>query len=425
MFPIILLHCLLLDVGTSSLQAESLATFEKVWQTIQDKHWDLDSLQVDWQQVHETYRPLAMQAKTRDELRDVLRSMIGELGQTHFAILGGDTMAQLDQVVNRLRRGEGELGLDVRPVGGRVFVFRVQPDSPAERVGLRVGTEILARDGVSMAKVIGALNQAYGSSRRGKTDISRTLNRCFQGPYHGSCTLKIKAPGEEKGHEIELTFQPPQGESQSIGHAAAMHFRMDARHLDDGVLVLHFNAFLLPLLTQLPAVLEASQPLRGLVLDLRGNGGGLGFIASGLAGFFISEKGKRLGAMHTRDSHLNFIVVPRPKTYDIPLAVLIDETSASTSEIFAAGIRDLNRARIFGTVSAGAALPSFLETLPNGDLFQYAFADYVSVSGETIEGRGVLPDFPCPHTVEHLQAGQDAALQAAVKWIINQSEETP
>jgi carboxyl-terminal processing protease len=67
--------------------------------------------------------------------------------------------------------------------------------------------------------------------------------------------------------------------------------------------------------------------------------------------------------------------------------------------------------------TAGAALPSMVEMLPNGDLFQYAMANYISEGGRTLEGNGVRPDVEVPTTREALLAGKDPVLDAALDWI--------
>ena len=71
--------------------------------------------------------------------------------------------------------------------------------------------------------------------------------------------------------------------------------------------------------------------------------------------------------------------------------------------------------------TAGAALPSMIEKLPNGDGFQYAIANYISKGGAALEGGGVTPDVEIPHSREALLAG-DAVLDAAIQWIDEQSE---
>jgi carboxyl-terminal processing protease len=111
------------------------------------------------------------------------------------------------------------------------------------------------------------------------------------------------------------------------------------------------------------------------------------------------------------------VVNPRPLVFEGPLAILIDPLSASTSEIFAGGMKDLGRARIFGERSAGLALPSNFQKLPNGDVMQYAFANYVSASGVPLESRGVEPHVDAPPNREALIKGRDNALNAAMEWI--------
>jgi carboxyl-terminal processing protease len=124
-----------------------------------------------------------------------------------------------------------------------------------------------------------------------------------------------------------------------------------------------------------------------------------------------------------RETTLKFVVYPRPQVFRGPLAILVDGASASTSEIFAGGMKDLGRARIFGSRTAAAALPSFIEVLPNGDGFQYAIANYISEGGKPLEGIGVAPDLDAPITRRALLDGKDPALDAAIEWI--KSAKTP
>ena len=87
----------------------------------------------------------------------------------------------------------------------------------------------------------------------------------------------------------------------------------------------------------------------------------------------------------------------------------------------AGGLKDLHRARLFGMPTAGAALPSTIERLPNRDGFQYAIATYVSAGGAALEGAGVTPHVEVIPQRAALLAGRDPALDAAVTWI-RQSE---
>ena len=99
------------------------------------------------------------------------------------------------------------------------------------------------------------------------------------------------------------------------------------------------------------------------------------------------------------------------------MAIIVDPMSASTSEIFAAGMQRIGRARVFGERSAGAALPAMMERLPSGDVFVHAVADFTDPRGRRIEGAGAEPDEIVRLRVEDLEAGRDAPVEAAVKWI--------
>jgi carboxyl-terminal processing protease len=124
--------------------------------------------------------------------------------------------------------------------------------------------------------------------------------------------------------------------------------------------------------------------------------------------------------MYLRDTSIKFVINPRAEVFKGPVAILVDGSSASTSEIFAEGLKDLGRARVFGTRTAAAALPSIIEKLPNGDGFQYAVANYVSEGGKPLEANGVIPDVEVKLTRKALLAGHDPVVDAAVDWIKKQ-----
>jgi carboxyl-terminal processing protease len=105
------------------------------------------------------------------------------------------------------------------------------------------------------------------------------------------------------------------------------------------------------------------------------------------------------------------------KTFDGPVAILVDGLSASASECFTGGMQSLGRVRVFGEQTMGAALPSQFDKLPNGDVFIHATADFMTADGTRLEGRGVIPDVVVPLKRAELLAGRDAALQTALAWI--------
>jgi carboxyl-terminal processing protease len=197
-----------------------------------------------------------------------------------------------------------------------------------------------------------------------------------------------------------------------------MHVYFESKKIGNTGYV-RFNMFLdlVRVMSNFADAVEGCMQCDGLIVDLRGNPGGIGGMAMGMAGWLVDKPDQRLGTMYMRDATLNFVINPRAQVFEGPVAVLVDGSSASTSEIFAEGLKDLGRARVFGTKTAAAALPSIFERLPNGDGFQYATANYISEGGKALEGIGVTPDVEVKLTRESLLAGHDAVLDAALEWI--------
>jgi carboxyl-terminal processing protease len=155
----------------------------------------------------------------------------------------------------------------------------------------------------------------------------------------------------------------------------------------------------------------------GVILDLRGNSGGIGGIAVSMAGWFVAEKGKVLATIASRDRADRIPVVPRSKTYAGPLVVLVDGLSASAAEFLAGGLQDLGRARLFGARTAGFSGRGELLELPNGDIFMHMTAQHLRADGTDVEGNGIAPDGAAPHTRASQLTGKDAALEAALEWL--------
>lgn len=297
-------------------------SFDQVWQTVRDKHYDATLNGVDWNAVRDQLRPMIAQAKTDDDVRDILSDMLSRLGLSHFAIYPPDKV------------------IESTPRGG--FIPPLAKDADVERV--------------------------------------------------------------------------------KFANLPDMPLRVHRQRLDSNVQYFYVSVFINPqkVLKSFRAAIEDARSADGFILDLRHNPGGIGGMAIGMGNSFVTRPGQTLGQMLQRDLTFSFSLDRQAHPYEKPLAILIDGGSASTSEILSAGLKDIGRARLFGTKSAGMALPSTIETLPNGDQFQYAVANYISAGGKTLEGVGVTPDqvveFKPPYNLP------DPVVEAAVAWIKSQSE---
>ena len=400
----------------------NIQSFEYVWTTIRDKHWQAQPGGLDWQAIHDEFRPKIEAADSMDAARAVLNQMLGRLHQTHFGVVPGDVYSNVDGA----RSGDVTTGIDVRAVGPNVLVTSVQPDSSASAQGVRPGWEVVKIGSVDLAPIVAQLNQAYaGSSLR---DLM--LRRAILGRLRGDADARVQVEfldGAGKLVDKTLAQGKPKGNRVEFGYLTPMHMWFNSSRVGGGnIEYVAFNVFLdgQRLMTSFGKAVEACAKCDGFIVDLRGNPGGIGAMAMGMAGWFISQPNQKLGTLYMRGATLSFVVNPRLSAFLGPLAILVDGASASTSEIMAEGLKDLGRARIFGTHTAAAALPSVFERLPDGDGFQYAIANYVSEGGKPLEGIGVTPDVETPVTREALLAGKDPALDAAIAWIQEQKRAT-
>jgi len=229
---------------------------------------------------------------------------------------------------------------------------------------------------------------------------------------------------DQDNQSREATIQRAQlkGEmSERFGNFPPQYMEFEAKRIGNNIGYIRFNIFVIGLLERIKSAIRGMSDASGIIIDVRGNPGGLGGMAAGIAGV-LEKKQTSLGTMHQRVGHINFAVFPQASVYSGPVVIVTDGGSASTSEIFAAGLQELGRAVVVGERTAGAALPSIIQKLPTGALFQYAIGDFKTPKGTLIEGRGVIPDVEVKFTRRSLLDGRDVQLEAAIEQIKRQSK---
>jgi len=393
--------------------AADLAAFDQVWTTVRDTHWEKSKPGgLDWDAMRAEYRPRVEAAATSDEARAVTQEMLRRLKQTHFGIVPGFTYASIAEDEG----GPGTTGMDLRVLDGEVVVTSVDPESPAERAGVRPGWVVQSVNGRDLKPLV---DQARANPDIHELQLTRSVLARVSGPVGGTRDVTFANGAAPTTLRLDLT--EGRGVLTEFGNLPPTRVWYEDKRLGSATYV-RFNIFLdIPrLIPSLDRSLKACKPCDGVIVDLRGNPGGIGGMAMGMAGFLVDKANQRLGTMFMRDATLNFVINPRGDVFAGPVAVLIDGNSASTSEIFAGGLQDLGRARVFGTRSAAAALPSIFARLPNGDGFQYAVANYISQGGKALEGAGVTPDEEVMLTRDGLLSGHDAVIDAALAWIEKQ-----
>jgi carboxyl-terminal processing protease len=274
------------------------------------------------------------------------------------------------------------------------------------------------------------------SRQRSLAELDFNLNGALSPAVGDTVRVKLTRPGEKSAFERVLVAVPTRGTISKFGNLPPIAGIVRVSRLPVAatsgasgssascVGSISFNIWLPALAPELARAVESVADCAGIVLDVRGNPGGVGAMVMGFGGYFVDSL-VSLGTMKTRDLTLNFAINPRrlqvngqeTGPYKGPVAILVDAMTASTSEIFATGMQRIGRVRVFGERSAGAALPALMHALPSEDVFVHAVADFRDPTGSRIEGAGVIPDEIVPITQADLSKNFDAPLEAAIRWI--------
>ncbi len=414
---------------------EAVAVFDTAWTIIRRTHWDTTYNGVNWLALRDTLRPRAAAARTRGELRLVLSDMLSRLRQSHFSIIPQESADATGTGSGAGAPGRaggdqpGWLGFDTRLIDGAMVVTQVDTGGPAWTAGVRTGWVLQAVGGCPTAARVARLPASLEPRRRALM-ASQMLNRSLAGST-GDTTRLTFADARDVTKDLTLVQQTFPGSIAKFGNLPPMPAQLEwSRVRQDGrtVGVIRFNVWMPVLSPAFDAAMDSLRSSDAIVIDVRGNLGGVGGMSMGIAGHFL-DTSVAIGVMTQRTSNLRFVANPRRvngrnqtvKPFAGPLAIVVDPLSASTTEIFAGGLQLLKRATIFGSQSAGQALPSVPERLPNGDILYHAIADFVGPTGKPVEGEGVIPDRVVPLARPELVKGRDAALEAALRWAAQQA----
>jgi carboxyl-terminal processing protease len=291
------------------------------------------------------------------------------------------------------------VGIEVAEHDGRIVVVTPIEGSPAARAGVRPGDVLLEIDG--QAVEAGRLDQAIERMR---------------GFVGSNVRLAVGRAGEPEPLQFELA-------------RADVHVRTVRAEPLPGrygyVRITHFNDATPGDLGRQLSELQADAPLAGLVLDLRGNPGGVLDAAVRVADDFL-ESGMIVRADgRTADARFEMRATEGDLLRRAPLVVLIDRGSASGAEIVAGALRDHGRATLMGERTFGKGSVQTVMPLRDGQALKLTTSRYYTPSGASIHDRGIEPDVslaslvapaPAPST-----AKQDPAVQAALQYLRDRS----
>ena len=405
-------------------RALELASFDTAWVRVRNSYYDSTMRGLNWVGLRDSLRPLVERGDSREDTRSAISTLLSRLGESHFGVLPGDAM---DAGAATTSNRAGDAGLELRFIDSTLVITRVEAGTPAKALGIHPGWIVEEIDTLRVVESLRATAKVGTSARRfALVRLTLNLNGRLTGPAGGTVRLVLRDDTNTR-RELRVPLRETPGQVVEYGALPPMHVRFESQRLTSSagcVGVIRFNIFMTPVMPQFEDAMSGMRQCSGVVLDLRGNLGGLGAMIMGMSGHFFT-KAETLGTMRLREATMRYVAMPvrvsrsgQPlQPYEGRVAIVVDEMSASTTEILAAALQRLGRARVFGSPSAGQALPALLTRLPNGDRLMYVIADFSGPGGSRIEGAGVIPDEPTTLSRRALLDGHDEALESALKWI--------
>lgn len=316
--------------------------FDELWETLRDRYCFFADKATDWNRVRDLYRPLAVTAQSDKVYVEVLRLTLNELYDAHTHLSdppdGTPRWPPFDLVVER----EGDAAI----------IRAVQEESAAATAGLKVGDHVTAVEAQPILALATDLMPRC-LTRPDPVAERYAWNAAVSGRRREGRRLTVRSGGAPP-RVVELPLSTADAE-------AALSWRK----LDGGLGYVRIASFSdAATATAFDGALEALKDTKGLIIDVRRNGGGDTAVARPIMGRFITER-KPYARMRRREgagfseAWTEYVEPRGPFTYTRPVVVLTDAWSASMAEGFPMGMRGIGRARIVGTPMSGLGAAVF------------------------------------------------------------------
>jgi carboxyl-terminal processing protease len=318
--------------------------------------------------------------------------MVTALGDVNSSFYTPDAFALF------IRRTRGDefvgIGIVLETREGQAVIADVLEDSPASESGLRVGDVVVAVDGQS----------TLGLPLDRVSDLIR-------GAAGAQVSLRVRRQGD---NEITATMV----------RRRIMQRVVSSRILPSGMGYLRLTQFTENSAELVARALQSliEQGAKGIVLDMRGNPGGLLDASVSIASHFM-DRGPVV-TLESRRGAVTHSVVPRTPRYAGPLVVLVDRGSASASEVVAGALQDAG-VKVIGTRTYGKGTVQAIYTFPADQSgLRVTIARYLTPAGRDVDGRGLTPDFEATTAGAPIGSADDHALNRAVALLQQASSTT-
>jgi C-terminal peptidase prc len=348
------------------------ATFDEVWQTINSRFYDPNFGGVDWDEIGVRYRPRVVGADSDSAFYVTLNEMLFELGVSHIGVIPPD---HPEWIGAPAVFADGEVGADVRILNDEIVIISVKPDSPAEAAGLRAGMVIQRIDGLMLAEMRAEALAPPVAAIDTRMIVNENVQGRLYGPSEAEVTVEI-GRGEET-RAMTLRRQPRPGRTEFMEGIPPMYLEFESRRITGRFGYIRFNSFHAALLDDILDAIDGMQDAEGIVIDLRGNPGGDFRVRRALVEKLVAEP-VRFWTYRGRNGDDVIRVEPHPRPYTGAVAIIVDRTSASSSEEFSGGLQAIERAAVVGERTPGSVLA------------------YSKVAASSLTSQSSSTSSPCP-----------------------------
>ncbi len=339
-----------------------------------------------WQIIHQQY--VDQPVDDTKLMQGAINGMMQSLGDAHSTYMDPQTYKDATSELAGSYQG---IGAYVDTTGTWLTVVSTFPGSPAEKVGLQPGDEIIGVDHQDMTGI--------------NPEVVRTK---VIGPAGTTVHLTIQRAGSPTPLEFDVTRATIDVPSAS------------GKMLNNGIAYVQITTFgdkTTQELTDTLKTLMVQNP-KGLVLDLRDNGGGYLQTAVEVVSQF-QDSGTVLYEQSGDGTKKPYPIIPGGMATKVPMVVLINEGTASASEITAGALQDYGRAKLVGVVSYGkGSVQNWIPLSNNEGAVRITIARWLTPKGRQIDKKGLTPDVYVQRTADDRKAGRDPQLDTAVQVLM-------
>ncbi len=360
-------------VDTTHVSPQKL--FYKNWHIIRDEYYDPTLNHQHWSKWKNHYHG---KIKTEDDAKVAIDTMLASLNDPYSNYLTKDEFARQNTFITSKISG---IGVNIINDSGKIIILSVIEETPAQFADLKAGDIILAVDG----KKTSGLSLA---------DVANLV----KGPVNSFVTLDILRGNEKYNKKIirkEFSVKTVKSNNfDDIGYIQISSFLSNSTP----------NEFL--------DALEKTQKTKGLIVDLRGNTGGLLTNAIFISNLFI-EKGRLVSIVGRNGYRYDVEAQSNDVSINKPIILLVDGASASASEIFSGAMKDYNRAKLIGTKTYGKGMVQKIIPMPNETGLNLTIAKYLTPNGTDINKQGISPDVTVEISEKDIKEKHDVQLETA------------